>query len=101
MSQHSSMFGRPLLDTLTQPGFRLPNLIRWLQDEVWTMGRYQSMGEKPSKYLSEGEALVHGREKILTLAGDSIYDGLAASPSGGWSMSTFLVQNPGASVVVV
>lgn len=101
MSQHDPALNRALLDTLTQSGFRLPGLIRWLMDEVWTIDRYRVVGEKPAKYLLEGEALVHEREKILTLAGDSVYDELAALPSDGCSISAFLAQNPGASVVVL
>jgi hypothetical protein len=70
-------------------------------NEVWTMDRYQAAGEKPVEYLLEGEALVHEREKILTLAGDSIYDELASLPSDDWSINAFLTQNPSASVVVL
>jgi hypothetical protein len=101
MSQLVPQLDRGLLDTLTQPGFRLPGLIRWLMDEVWTMDRYRAVGEKPAQYLLQGEALVHEREKVLTLAGESVYEELAALPSDDWSISTFLTQNPGASVVVL
>jgi hypothetical protein len=40
--------------------------------EVWTMDRYRSVGAKPAEYLLQGEALVHHRETLLTLAGDSL-----------------------------
>jgi hypothetical protein len=69
VSPRSDTLTRAVLEELTQPGFRLPRLQDWLMNEVWTMERYKSVGE-PSEYLLEGEALVHHRETLLTLAGE-------------------------------
>ena len=101
MNQQAHTLNRALLDTLTQPGFRLPGIIRWLMDEVWTMDRYSAVGQKPVDYLLQGERLVHHLEMVLTLAGDSIYDELASLPSDDWSIDAFLAKNVGASVVIL
>ena len=77
MSPRSDTLNRAILDELTQPGHRLDRLKAWLMNEVWTMERYRSVGSKPAEYLVEGEALVHHRETLLTLAGESLYDELA------------------------
>lgn len=95
------MLNRPLLNELTQPGFRLPSLINWLMTEVWTMDRYREVGEKPADYLTEGEGLVHQREALLTLAGDSLYDELASAPPADRTVRAFLDQYPGAAVVIL
>ncbi|MBI4468464.1 MAG: hypothetical protein HY650_03975 [Acidobacteria bacterium] len=94
------MLDRTLLDELTQPGFRLPALTNWLTTEVWTMDRYREVGEKPADYLVAGEGLVHHRETLLTLAGESLYDELASAPPANRSVRAFLDRCPGASVVV-
>ncbi len=92
---------RTLLNELTQPGFRLPPLTNWLMTDVWTMDRYRGVGEKPADYLIEGERLVHHRETLLTLAGDSLYDELASPPIMNRSVKAFLDQYPGGSVVIL
>lgn len=101
MSPSSDTLNRATLDELTEPGFRLPRLKDWLMNEIWTMDRYKSVGGKPSDYLLEGEALVHHRETLLTLAGESLYEELAGTPSENCSIKTFYDQNPGAAVVIL
>lgn len=101
MSRGSYILDRTLLDGLTQPGFRLPALIHWLMNEVWTMDRYREAGEKPADYLLEGEGMVHHRETLLTLAGESLYDELASSPPSDRSVRAFWDSYPGASVVIL
>jgi hypothetical protein len=64
-------------------------------DEVWTMERYKSVGGKPSKFLLEGESLVHHRETLLTLAGESLYDELAGATPENRSIKSFFDQHPG------
>ena len=101
MSAQSPVLDRRLLDELTQPGPRLPRLINWLMTEVWTMERYRAVEQKPAEYLVQGETLVHHRETLLTLAGESLYDELAAAPPVNLSIPAFLHQYPGASVVIL
>jgi hypothetical protein len=100
VSPSSDTLNRATLDELTQPGFRLPRLQDWLMNEVWTMERYKSVGAKPSEYLLEGEALVHHRETILTLAGESLYEELSSTPPENRSIKTFFDQYPGSAVVI-
>ena len=101
MSPQSDTLNRSILDELTQPGHRLASLKAWLMNEVWTMERYRSAGNKPAEYLLEGEALVHHRETLLTLAGESLYDELAGAPPTDFSIGAFLNQYPGSSVVIL
>ena len=101
MSTRSAPLDRALLDELTQPGSRLPRLVDWLLNEVWTMDRYRAVGEKPSEYLLQGESLVHQRETLLSLAAESLYDELVAAPPADRSVSSFFNQYPGASVVIL
>ncbi|HWO41904.1 MAG TPA: hypothetical protein VNO43_08890, partial [Candidatus Eisenbacteria bacterium] len=101
MSTQTPVLDRGLLDELTQPGPRLPGLIDWLINEVWTMERYRAVGQKPGEYLLQGEALVHHRETLLTLAGESLYDELAASPPANRTLRAFLDQYPGAWIVIL
>jgi hypothetical protein len=70
-------------------------------NEVWTMDRYRSVGAKPSEYLLEGEALVHHRETLLTLAGESLYEELSGAPPENRSIKAFFDQHPRAAVVIL
>lgn len=92
---------RSLLDVLTKPGARLPSLTRWLTEDVWTMSRYQALGQKPAAYLLEGESMIHRRETVLTLTGDSIYGELATPPPQERTIRGFLDSHPGAAVVIL
>jgi hypothetical protein len=97
----AGILDRSLLDDLTKPGARLPDLTRWLIENVWTMARYQALGQNPAAYLLEGEAMIHRRETMLTLAGDSIYGELAAPPPPERRIRGFLDNHPGAAVVIL
>ncbi len=101
MKNAMNVLDRQVLDTLTKPGFRLPILSEWLQHEVWTMERYQGVGKNPTEYLLQGERLVNEREKLLTMAGESIYEELASAPPEDRSIKRFLDQNPGAAIVIL
>ncbi|WP_337288694.1 hypothetical protein [Candidatus Methylomirabilis sp.] len=101
MSAPTGVLDRVLLDELTRPGSRLPGIAEWLMNEVWTMDRYRAVGQKPVEYLRQGEALVHQRETLLTLAGESLYDELAAGPPANRSLRAYWDQFPGASVVIL
>jgi len=101
MKNTMSVLDLPLLETLTAPGYRLPILSDWLQHEVWTMERYQGVGKNPSEYLLQGERLVNEREKLLTMAGESIYKELASAPPEDRSIKRFLEQNPAGAIVIL
>lgn len=101
MNPPSGGLDRALLDELTRPGPRLPGIADWLMNEVWTMDRYRAVGQSPVEYLREGEALVHQRETLLTLAGETLYDELAAGPPANRSIRAYWDRFPGASVVIL
>ena len=96
-----NVLDRNLIDLLTKPGARLPGLARWLMEDVWTMAHYRALGEKPAAYLLQGETLVHRRETVLTLAGDSIYGELATPPPQERTIRGFLNVHRGAAVVIL
>lgn len=91
---------RSLLDQLTQPGERLPGLQRWLLDDVWSAKAFEASGQSPKDYLLCGEALVNARENLLTAAGSSITNELAASPHVERSVGHFFQQNPKSAAVI-
>ena len=65
------------------------------------MERYQGVGKNPTEYLLQGEGLVNVWEKLLTMAGDSIYDELASTPPEDRSIKRYLNQNPGGAIVIL
>lgn len=63
-------------DLLTKPGPRLPDVCRWLMDEVWSEQRYGDCS--PQQYLDHGERLVLKAEELILNAAPSLYDELVA-----------------------
>ena len=95
-----SALDRDLLDQLTRPGPRLPEIEDWLMNAVWTTDRFNECGSSPSPYLKSGEKLVHEREILLSSAADSIFDELIARPANPMSISSFFSEYPGGGVVI-
>lgn len=95
-----SGLGRDLLDQLTQPGSRLPEIEDWLLNAVWTVDRFNECGSSPSRYLKSGEKLVNEREALLSSAADSIFDELIANPANPMSISSFFSEHPDGGVVI-
>lgn len=91
---------RDLLDHLTRPGTRLPELERWLLDEVWTQAAFESAGRSPQTYLLRGEKLVSERENLLRIAAASLFDELTAAPADGKTIGEFFSQNQKSATVV-
>jgi hypothetical protein len=95
-----SILDRSLLDKWTVPGPRLPALVEWLTDEVWTADRFVSSGSSPSKYLESGEKLVHEREVLFSATASSIFQELVAHPPESRSVGSFLSQFSDRAAVV-
>ncbi|NVM22709.1 MAG: hypothetical protein HWN68_13130 [Desulfobacterales bacterium] len=95
-----STLDRELLDKLTQPCPRLPEIEDWLLNHVWTPDRFAECGSLPSTYLKSGEKLVNDRETLLTSAADSIFDELTASSPNPTSIAGFLSKQPDGGVVI-
>jgi len=68
---------KDLLAKLTQTAPRLPWVVDWLLDGVWSVDRFESMPAED--YLTAGERDVHGLEEIIAVAADRFYDELAAA----------------------
>lgn len=63
---------RTIFERLTEPGPRLPWIIQWLLDEVWSRKRYQN--NQPIDFLLQGEELVNNLEILIASAAPRIYD---------------------------
>jgi hypothetical protein len=91
---------RDILDQLTRPGPRLPEIEDWLLNAVWTTDRFNECGSSPSRYLKSGEKLVHERETLLSSAADSIFDELVSSPASPMSIPGFFSEYHDGGVVI-
>lgn len=91
---------RELLDRLTRPGARLPQLERWLLDEVWTQTAFESAGKSPQTYLRRSEGLVNERENLLRTAAASLFDELTATSAQDRTVCTFFGRNPRSAAVL-
>lgn len=65
-----------LLTRLTQAAPRLPWIVDWLLNTVWSADRFGSMPAE--EYLTAGERDVHALEDLIAVAADRFYDELAA-----------------------
>ena len=88
------------LDQLTRPQPRLPGLSHWLLNEVWTEAAFEAAGRSPRTYLFNGERWMNAVETLMTAAGDRLYAELAEPPSEQVGIGRFMLDNPGAVVVV-
>ncbi len=66
-----------LLETLTNPGSRLPWLKRWLLEEIWSAENYNKLS--CADYLINGETNVNKLEAIITASADRIYHELLSA----------------------
>ena len=66
-----------ILEQLIKPEPRLPWIVDWLLNEVWSVERFESA--LPEKYLNEGENRVHALEELLAASAGRFYDELAAA----------------------
>src|SRR5207247_1756011 len=94
-----SVLDRSSLDKWTVPGPRLPAIVQWLTDEVWTAERFVSSGSSPARYLESGEKLVHEREVLFSATASSIFRELAVRPEMRTVASFFSRFDDGAAIV--
>ncbi len=96
----AEVLDRRLLERLTRPGHRLPDIEKWLLGEVWSPAALEASANSPQEYLLRGEKLVNERENILRAAASSIYEELAATPPEERSIASFFSENQyGAAVI--
>ncbi len=89
-----------LLDKLTRPGPRLPEIEDWLCNTIWTCDRFAGCGSSPSRYLQSGEKLVNERENLLSSSAESIFNELMASSFGSNAVPDFFSKYPDGGVVI-
>lgn len=71
------MLTNDILKQLIDPGPRLPWVIRWLLDNVWSCRRFEATD--PETYLTDGERMVHAFEDLIASSADQLYDELTSA----------------------
>jgi len=89
-----------LLAQLTAPAPRLPQLERWLLDEVWSEQAFEQTGRSPKDYLLAGERQVNDRESLLGTTAGGVYRELLQTATGGRTIGRFFEANRSAAAVV-
>lgn len=90
----------PLLAQLTAPAPRLPQLEKWLLDEVWSSGAFARAGRSPKDYLLSGERAVNEREGLIGATAGGMYRELAQAGNAERTVARFFESNPGAAAVI-
>lgn len=89
-----------LLDQLTAPAPRLPQLERWLLDEVWSRAAFERTGCSPKDYLLAGERQVNERESLLGATAGGLYAELVQAQGKARTIGRFFSDHPGSAAVV-
>jgi hypothetical protein len=95
-----AVLDRPLIESYTRPGPRLPGIEDWLMNDIWTQRAFLASGNSPQTYLLHGEALLNERENLLRASASSLFDELAAPPVLERTIPAFLAQDPKSAVVI-
>lgn len=89
-----------LLTQLTAPAPRLPQLERWLLDEVWSASAFERAGRSPKDYLLAGERQVNERESLLGATAGGVYHELVQMECGKRTIGAFFEARSRAAAVV-
>lgn len=89
-----------LLAELTAPVARVPQLERWLLDEVWGASAFDNAGRSPKDYLLAGERQVNERESLLGATAGSLYRELVGSEDDSRTVGGFFAAQPGAAAAI-
>lgn len=95
-----SALSATLLAQLTSPAPRLPQLERWLMDEIWSASAFERSGRSPKAYLLAGEREVNERESLLGATASGVYSELTQAKSDDRTVGAFLAANAGAAAVI-
>lgn len=94
------VLSRAMFERLTQPGTRLPALVDWLLNEVWSRTRFEAAQDVVRDYLLPGERAVRDLEEVLSAAATRAYDELTATPTPERDLRVFLdTRRPCAAIV--
>jgi hypothetical protein len=88
-----------LLSELTRPGPRLPQIERWLLEDVWNASELEQAAGSPKEYLLAGERKVNERESLLGAAAGSMYRELVDS-TGAKTVGGFFAENHKSATVI-
>lgn len=89
-----------LLDQLTAPAPRLPQLERWLLDEIWNASAFERAGRSPKDYLLAGERQVNDREGLLGATASGVYRELGQAEVGNRTIGAFFEVHPRSAAVI-
>ncbi len=87
-----------ITDLLTTPGERLPFLMTWLKDNIWSRKRFNQLS--PADYIESGEAAVFQLEELIFSAAWSLYDEMVAQSLALERTAHFFNDNTRTAVVV-
>ena len=89
-----------LLAELTASVARLPQVERWLLDEVWNEAAFEKAGRSPKDYLLAGERRINERESLLGATAGSLYRELVQAEDNGRTVGEFFTAHPGAAAAI-
>jgi hypothetical protein len=89
-----------LLESLTAPAPRLPEIERWLLEDVWSRSSFEAAASSPKDYLVTGERLVNERESLFGATATTVYRELGRGEATARTVGRFLEMNPGSAAVV-
>lgn len=89
-----------LLAQLTTPAPRVPQIERWLLDEVWSEAAFESAGRSPKDYLLAGERQVNEREGLLGATAGSLYRELVQPRENDRTIGEFFAAHPGVAAAI-
>src|SRR5712691_10547635 len=78
-----------LLAQMTAPAPRLPQLERWLTDQIWSASAFERAGRSPKAYLLAGEREVNERESLFGATAGGVYHELAQAPRDDRTIAAF------------
>ncbi|MGH7494347.1 MAG: hypothetical protein ACREOO_18400 [bacterium] len=87
-----------IIDTLAQPGDRLPSLADWLMHQVWSQERFAQLTRET--YLEEGEKLVHDVEEMILANAFNLYDEIATASKNTLRLSALFSDEAPTTIVV-
>ena len=88
-----------IFDILIQPGRRLHLVKKWLESEVWSKNRFESL--KPLQYLEKSEEIVKKAEDLILTSAPSLYDEIVAESLGTPCITDTMKENPQIAVVIL
>lgn len=89
-----------LLAELTAPTARVPQVERWLLDEVWSEAAFEKAGRSPKDYLLDGERQINERESLLGATAGSLYRELLQAEANGRTVGGYFADHPAAAAVI-